>query len=825
MQKEIVILDSMKSIAEASSAVFRDKLSGEMTLSFQTKSERVLSLSTGARLSFDGQIYRVVSIDRSISDGRFLANISAEQISLSLADEEFDLEEFVYSGMASEALREILDGTDFMGALEPELDGAVEFDHQGTVNRRTLINELCAKVGGELSYDEEIIEVVSHRGEQPPYYITEKYPVNDFIVSDNESGISYEMVTNTADGLAVGDNVRIRLYEPFFIDVETRIIELSYNPFYRKEVVIRMGDYSPNIVDEIIDDREEAEDIRDSLGGYVTNDVLESSIGTYINSENGKASLIHSLSGTYVTTNEATKFVERTELSAEISAYIDSASGTAQITQNLTGTFVKEDALGNYVEKTELSTEIGSYIDTAAGTGKIVSAVSGTYQTISGMSEYTKTTVTSKIEQNVSSVQSAITLTSSYSNNTIGTNVYALLQLVSNANSSSIKIKADKIDFTGFTTFLRASDLGASGSTTIDGGRITTGTISADRIDVDKLAVTTIYGKGTYATKPIIGTNVTTTNLQVYVGMEDIWTTPTASLIELGVKSTGNVYIGTFALTSTNSSYVDFNASSKAITSIGNWALGTTSSPWDKIIVGTVSYYLTIDENGIIPNTSSTSYFNIGSSTAPVNNLYCKKLYVDGSEFAVADINTLYASSTRYLKLDSSYNLVANYSGFSLGSTSYPFDELYIGSSTYYWKFTNLSILPGVKSTAYFDIGSSTYPIYRLYTQKIFINGIELSFGAGVELKMGGSTSYYITANTSRELRPSSSSTTYPFYLGSSSYYWHYAYIGSTASYIGSSASSKLGFFGTTPVARQTVSSSATVATLITALKAYGLIY
>ena len=74
------------------------------------------------------------------------------------------------------------------------------------------------------------------------------------------------------------------------------------------------------------------------------------------------------------------------------------------------------------------------------------------------------------------------------------------------------------------------------------------------------------------------------------------------------------------------------------------------------------------------------------------------------------------------------------------------------------------------------------------------------------------------------EFRPSSSGSTYPFYLGTSSYYWHYAYIGSNTVKLGSSTSSKLGFFSTTPVTRQTVSSSATVSTLITALKKYGLI-
>ena len=70
---------------------------------------------------------------------------------------------------------------------------------------------------------------------------------------------------------------------------------------------------------------------------------------------------------------------------------------------------------------------------------------------------------------------------------------------------------------------------------------------------------------------------------------------------------------------------------------------------------------------------------------------------------------------------------------------------------------------------------------------------------------IGGSTSYYITASTSRELKPSSSSTSYPFYLGTASLYWHYAYLGSVQVKIGSGTSSKIGFFAGTPIARQTL--------------------
>lgn len=108
-----------------------------------------------------------------------------------------------------------------------------------------------------------------------------------------------------------------------------------------------------------------------------------------------------------------------------------------------------------------------------------------------------------------------------------------------------------------------------------------------------------------------------------------------------------------------------------------------------------------------------------------------------------------------------------------------------------------------------------------LYTVNVKAGNVKIICGSSVQI---GTSSYYAIMNSSREFRPSSSGSTYPFYLGTSSYYWHYAYIGSNTVKLGCSTSSKLGFFSTTPVTRQTVSSSATVSTLITALKKYGLI-
>lgn len=123
-----------------------------------------------------------------------------------------------------------------------------------------------------------------------------------------------------------------------------------------------------------------------------------------------------------------------------------------------------------------------------------------------------------------------------------------------------------------------------------------------------------------------------------------------------------------------------------------------------------------------------------------------------------------------------------------------------LGSSTYYWDTGYIEKLY-LSSNCYLSTSAG----------KLCVNGTAIGGGsdpnmAGKEVKMGGSTGYYITANTSRELKPSSSSTSYPFYLGTASLYWHYAYLGSVQVKIGSGTSSKIGFFAGTPIARQTLS-------------------
>ena len=758
-----------------------DKLSGERTLSFSVLASRSQPLAVGMVAKLDGQYYSIVRVSKRITGGFPVTTAHCEHITYTLNDEKYNLVTFVFEGTPAAGMAQLLAGTPFSVGVN-EATGRVECNvgGQGSLNRRNVLMQFIGTCGCEIEYDGYKINLRKHRGSSVRKSLMDGENVTDLAVTEDsrENTQSYEISLFKMADLQAGDEVNIT-YTPMGVHVEKRIVGIRYDPFYRYTVRIEVGDYIPGILDTLQGAKNKADsalktarDTKDALSDYAKKSDVSASVDTYINSDEGKASIVASLSGTYVTSDDLTGYVEKTELSAEVGAYIDTAAGTAKIVGNLTGTFVKEDALGNYVQKTELSAEIGAYIDTAAGTAKIVNNLSGTYQKKSDMGSYVttttlntsvaqyidstagrakiisacsgtyvtgndlagyaKTSALAAVEQSVSNVEAAITLSSSYSNSTIGTNVYALLQLVSNANSSSIKIKADKIDFTGFTTFVKASDLGASGTTSIDGGRITTGKISADRIEAISVHADAIYGTGTYSDSKLL----TTSGLYLYVG-------------------------------------------------------GTTAN-------AAATYTYIMAQNQII----------IGTSTAGMI-----KLYITDKSFAPVSTG-----------------------GAKLGSSTYPWGATYIGagsSTSYYWKLENACLTPSATtSTAtstYFNIGTSTYPVTAIYAKKLYLNGTELTGGGsgGNPTKLyysSSNTTYYVEATSGYALVPSHCTSTYHWNLGSASYYWYDCYLGYGSTRIGYNTSSKLGFFGTAPVTRQTVASSATVATLITALKAYGLI-
>lgn len=583
----------------------------------------------------------------------------------------------------------------------------------------------------------------SESSEEKNTYLIDNNPIITAMSSDSRKSVCAQLMTNLVDmtytpfeaemfvdhGIQTGDAVTVDGVESIVMEKTMRPGGVTIGSTGNKKREVYQSNEDQKQSQSALDALsalQTAEEAKNSLGEYAKKSEVSAEVNSYMNSDEGKASIEMIVQGSM------SDYVKTTDLEAGVKAYINTDAGTAQLVSAVSGTYATKDSLGNYVKSTELSSGITSYINTSTGKANLVSAVSGTYVT---KDTYTKGIAS--IEQSVTDVNSAITLSSSYSNNTIGTNVYALLQLVSNANSSSIKIKADKIDFEGFTTFVRPSDLASSGKTTIDGGRITTGTISADRIDVDSLHVKTIYGTGSYASTALL------------------------------YSSSNNLYLG------------GTNTSSSTVSNAYIYA-------------------------------KSELYMYAGS-----------RIYLCGSTSSKAI--EIYTSST------AGYIRPIINEGVDLGSASYRWDKLYVRTIDTRYNSTadgitieKGSIIPTTTSSTAttYNIGSSSYPFNQIYVTLLRVSDTIYAAGSSMQVGGAGGTSFMLISDYS--ICPNN--TTSDWSLGKSGLYWQYAYIGQTATYIGKTSSSKLGFFGTTPVVRQTVSSSATVATLITALKAYGLI-
>ena len=94
----------------------------------------------------------------------------------------------------------------------------------------------------------------------------------------------------------------------------------------------------------------------------------------------------------------------------------------------------------------------------------------------------------SMIEQKADDAGASLSLVVSDTNGKKSINTAGIVMSV-NESGSDININANKINFNGFATFLRPSDVGEGGSTVINGDLIQTGTIDAERIDADNLKV------------------------------------------------------------------------------------------------------------------------------------------------------------------------------------------------------------------------------------------------------------------------------------------------------------------------------------------------
>lgn len=352
-----------------------------------------------ALVEFEGQYYDIASVRLSGNHLAAFAEVSTEHVTYRLNRPEYNIQSLNLGGTYAQVLARILDGTDFTPGTTPT--GTIETTVIEGVTRREALNTVAELMGGELDFDGWTVNVVAHRGSTQRVDLMATGNISAVEVDENlvTGETAYRVGLIQRGSLAVGDEVKI-VFRPFGLDAETRIIEMTRNPYKDTECTITVGAHIPEITDTFVD---------------VTRKVLYKS-----------------------------------EADIVIRKYINSAEGTAELESVLTGTFVSQSQLDDYPTFSELDASFGQYIDGQTGQAKIISAVSGTYQTIAGMSDYATTqSVSTSISQAVSQLEGEIDLTAAYGSGTIGSEVRALLQLVANPDSSQIMLKASKIVMDG----------------------------------------------------------------------------------------------------------------------------------------------------------------------------------------------------------------------------------------------------------------------------------------------------------------------------------------------------------------------------------------
>lgn len=343
----------------------------------------------------------------------------------------------------------------------------------------------------------------------------------------------------------------------------------------------------------------------------------------------------------------------------------------------------------------------------------------------------------------------------------------------------AIEQVAEQITLTGYVTF---NDLAQTGKTTINGGNITTGKISADRIDASELRVSRIYSDSYTA--------MYANGRTIYIG----GTYGDLSFSEISLAS-NKVTIGE----TVGSLYpLEFNSITRAISGgTGVWTIGTELDGFKALYLsaaygsgvspckltaisyGTANYELAVNDSRVLTVddpidkiASGSNYINLsGTVFAPKATGY--NLGTSSNFWANAYIESLkicYSSVT-------SITLACNSSGkLTIGGTEYSGGSSNaLKSGDYTVSLASKVLTPG-SSDAY-DLGTSSVFWSNAYIKSLKIcysstRSVALACNSNGQLTVGGS----VFGESLTSLIPSANDT---YNLGSSSKYWDVAYVSS----------------------------------------------
>lgn len=282
---------TIRTISSVLTASLCDKLDGTLIFDFTVLQENQRPISPGMIAQYNGQFYNIVRVKRGFTAGMEISTVSCEHISYILNEEKYNLVTFVFEGTPQEGLAELLSETPFtVGVVEPSMMVECAFTDTSPLNRRSALMRFADACGGELEYDGYTINIRLHRGSTNRKALMDGTNVTGLVTTldSRRHTEAYEIQLFKRVDINVGDEVRI-VYHPLSIEVDTRIVGLTYNPFDRYSIRVEVGDYVPNLLSA---ETERLEGIRQEF--RAANGRMESKIQSV---EGGLSSLTQTVSG------------------------------------------------------------------------------------------------------------------------------------------------------------------------------------------------------------------------------------------------------------------------------------------------------------------------------------------------------------------------------------------------------------------------------------------------------------------------------------------------------------------------------------------------
>lgn len=237
-----------------SSALF-DSLNGECTFSFTVMCSALNSVDVGEKVQLCGSdfnyLFNIVKISKKMSGGIAAVTVECEHKSYELNNSEYTVTKFEFNGTPLDCLTELLNGTNLIPGI-CDFTIPVELKINQECTRRAAVMQLIALCGGEIEYDGLAINIRRHRGSESYIELMDGRNVTDLSTDkDSRSSTdSYALTLYKNTDLHTGDNVNIT-FRPFEINVQTRIVSMSFDPYNRFEIQIEVGDYRPSINDSL----------------------------------------------------------------------------------------------------------------------------------------------------------------------------------------------------------------------------------------------------------------------------------------------------------------------------------------------------------------------------------------------------------------------------------------------------------------------------------------------------------------------------------------------------------------------------------------------